>query len=118
MHFAMREVVHGERGTAGRLRIGLEGYDIAGKTGTAQVKGIKQGEKYDESKLDERHYDHAWFMGFAPVENPVIAVAVLVENGKHGSSAAAPIARKLFDYEINRIMPPPPAIASDEDTTP
>ncbi|REH40466.1 penicillin-binding protein 2 [Paraperlucidibaca baekdonensis] len=116
MHFAMREVVHGAHGTAGRLRIGLEGYDIAGKTGTAQVKGIKQGETYDESKLDERHYDHAWFMGFAPVDDPVIAVAVLVENGKHGSSTAAPIARSLFDYEINRVMAAPPVLDTDEDS--
>ena len=114
MHFAMREVIHGARGTASRLRIGLEGYDIAGKTGTAQVKGIKQGERYDESKLDERHYDHAWFMGFAPVTNPVIAVAVLVENGKHGSSTAAPIARVLFDYEINRTLPPPPKVVPED----
>jgi penicillin-binding protein 2 len=115
MHFAMREVVHGEHGTATRLRIGLKGYDIAGKTGTAQVKGIKQNEKYDESKLDERHYDHAWFIGFAPVDDPVIAIAVLVENGKHGSSTAAPIARVLFDYEINRIMPPPPKMENGEE---
>lgn len=114
MHWAMREVVHGAGGTAKRISHGLKGYEIAGKTGTAQVKSIKQNEKYDESKLDERHHDHAWFMGFAPFDKPTIAVAVLVENGKHGSSAAAPIARALFDYEINGIMPPPPTLALKE----
>lgn len=109
MHEAMRRVVHGA-GTAGGIRRGLVGYDIAGKTGTAQVKSIKQNEKYDESRLDPRHWDHAWFMGFAPVMNPKIAVAVLIENGRHGSTAAAPIARALFDYEINGIVAPPPAL--------
>lgn len=108
MHAAMRAVVHGY-GTAGGLRRGLEGYEIAGKTGTAQVKGIKQGERYNESRLDPRHWDHAWFMGFAPVEAPKIAVAVLVENGKHGSSTAGPIARALFDYAVLGKLPPPPA---------
>jgi penicillin-binding protein 2 len=75
MHKAMRDVVHG-RGTAGNLRKDLVGYEIAGKTGTAQVKGIKQGQRYNEKLLDERHLDHAWFMGFAPVDNPQVAVAV------------------------------------------
>lgn len=114
MHFAMREVVHGAGGTAKRIGVGLKGYEIAGKTGTAQVKSIKQNERYDESKLDERHLDHAWFVGFAPLDKPKIAVAVIVENGKHGSSTAAPIARALFDYEINGIMPPPPEVALKE----
>lgn len=113
MHEAMRRVVHGA-GTAGGLRRNLVGYEMAGKTGTAQVKGIKQNEKYDESRLDPRHWDHAWFMGFAPVINPTIAVAVLVENGKHGSTAAGPIAKALFDYEINGIIAPPPAMADEE----
>jgi penicillin-binding protein 2 len=118
MHQAMEAVVHGPRGTATGIARGLVGYTIAGKTGTAQVLGIKQNEKYDESKLNERQYDHAWFIGFAPADNPKIAVAVLVENGRHGGSAAAPIARALFDYEINGIVAPPPkpntAGANDE----
>lgn len=113
MHEAMRRVVHGA-GTASLLRYNLKNYEMAGKTGTAQVKGIKQNEKYDESRLDSRHWDHAWFMGFAPVQNPVIAVAVLVENGKHGSSAAGPIAKALFDYEINGIIAPAPVPASEQ----
>lgn len=102
MHQAMKAVVHG-RGTAGNLRKDLVGYEIAGKTGTAQVKGIKQGEKYNEKALDERHWDHAWFMGFAPADNPQVAVAVLVENGKHGNSAAGPIAKAVFDYVIHQM---------------
>lgn len=115
MHEAMRRVVHGN-GTASQLRLNLKGYEIAGKTGTAQVKGIKQNEKYDESRLDSRHLDHAWFMGFAPAANPVIAVAVLVENGKHGSSAAGPIAKALFEYEINGIITPAPKLAGEDNT--
>ncbi len=102
MHKAMRDVVHG-RGTAGNLRKDLVGYEMAGKTGTAQVKGIKQGQRYNEKLLDERHLDHAWFMGFAPADNPQVAVAVLVENGKHGNSAAGPIAKAVFDYVIHQM---------------
>ncbi|MES2719936.1 MAG: penicillin-binding protein 2 [Pseudomonadota bacterium] len=113
MHEAMRRVVHGS-GTATHLRYNMKGYEMAGKTGTAQVKGIKQNEKYDESKMDARHLDHAWFMGFAPVINPTIAVAVLVENGKHGGTTAGPIAKALFDYEVMGIVAPPPASADSE----
>jgi len=105
MHLAMEAVVHGEGGTAKALAKGLTNYMIAGKTGTAQVAGIKQGARYNEALLTARQLDHAWFIGFAPADHPRIAVAVLVENGKHGGSAAGPIARALFDYEINGIMP-------------
>ena len=84
-------------GTAAKAGAGAS-YAFAGKTGTAQVIGIKQGEKYIESKIQERHRDHAWFMAFAPSDQPRIALAVLVENGGHGSSTAAPIARKVLDY--------------------
>ncbi len=82
-------------------------YQIAGKTGTAQVVGVKQGEKYDASRLQERHRDHAWFMAFAPADNPKIAVAVLVENGGHGGGTAGPIARKVFDYYLLGKRPAP-----------
>ncbi len=75
-------------------------YTIAGKTGTAQVVGIKQGQKYDERRVAERHRDHALFVAFAPAESPRIALAVLVENGGHGGSTAAPIARAVFDYYL------------------
>jgi len=74
-------------------------YSSAGKTGTAQVFSLK-GEKYSEHKLDERLRDHAWFMAYAPADQPRIAVAVLVENGGFGAQAAAPIASKVFDYYL------------------
>ena len=72
-------------------------YVSGGKTGTAQVFSLK-GEKYSEHKVDERLRDHAWFISYAPADKPRIAVAVLVENGGFGAQAAAPIARKVFDY--------------------
>lgn len=117
MKLSMRDVVHGPGGTARATGYKVQGYEMAGKTGTAQVKGIKQGEKYDESRIDERHWDHGWFIGFAPVDKPTIAVAVLVENGKHGSSVA-PIAKALFDYELlgkrPEVVPAPTHEASEE----
>jgi penicillin-binding protein 2 len=92
-------VVHENKGTA--YGIGWNApYKIAGKTGTAQVKSVAQGAAYSEMATPERLRDHALFVAFAPVENPRLAVAVIVENGGHGSSAAAPIARKVMDYVI------------------
>ncbi|GAB1232190.1 penicillin-binding protein 2 [Ferrigenium sp. UT5] len=82
-------------------------YPVAGKTGTAQVIAIKQGEKYDEKKVSEYNRDHAWFIAFAPADQPRIALAVLAENGGHGSSTAAPIARKVFDYYLLGKRPQP-----------
>lgn len=76
------------------------GYSIAAKTGTAQVIGIKQNAKYDEHGINERHRDHALFIAYAPAEDPKIALAVIVENGGHGGSAAGPIARKVMDYYL------------------
>lgn len=119
MRQTMRDVAHGAGGTARGTGYAIKGYEMAGKTGTAQVKGIKQGERYNESAIDQRHWDHGWFIGFAPVENPKIAVAVLIENGKHGSSVA-PIARALFDYMIKGDVPagsalPSPATAASSD---
>ena len=99
---AMSEVMHGKRGTA-RSSGRRASYRMAGKTGTAQVVGIKQGEKYDAEALSERNRDHALFIGFAPVINPKIAVAVIVENGGGGSTSAAPIARALFDEWILKL---------------
>jgi len=92
----MAGVIHGERGTARHLAIGAD-YQMAGKTGTAQVVAIPQGEEYDSEALEERQRDHALFVGFAPLEKPEIAVAVIVENGESGSSVAGPVARKMFD---------------------
>jgi penicillin-binding protein 2 len=92
---AMREVVHGQRGSARKIAEGLQ-YEMAGKTGTAQVIGIAQGEVYREEEVAERHRNHGLFIAFAPFEQPTIAVAVIVENGG-GSSAAYPIARQVID---------------------
>jgi penicillin-binding protein 2 len=92
----MIDVVHSTRGTA--RKIGLDSsYRIAGKTGTAQVFGLKQEEKYDAEALDKRLHDHALFIAFAPVDDPQIALAVIVEHGGGGGSVAAPIARKILD---------------------
>ncbi len=96
---AMVQVMHGERGTARGSGAGAT-YKIAGKTGTAQVFGLKQDEKYDKDKVAPRLRDHALFIAFAPVDNPRIALAVIVENGGSGSGAAAPIARKLMDQYL------------------
>ncbi len=92
----MVNVVHSDRGTARRLAHG-QPYQIAGKTGTAQVAGIKQGEKYKEEETPKHLRDHALFVAFAPVNAPTIAVAVIVENGGHGGSVAAPIAGAIID---------------------
>jgi penicillin-binding protein 2 len=102
----MYAVTHG--GTASRSAAGAE-YSIAGKTGTAQVFTVAQNAKYDEKTISERLRDHAWFVAFAPAEDPKIAVAVLVENGRSGSGTAAPIARKVMDAYLLRKFPPPPA---------
>jgi penicillin-binding protein 2 len=93
---AMVEVMHGRHGTA-RGSARKADYRMAGKTGTAQVVSIAQGEKYDADALAERHRDHALFVGYAPADDPQIAVAVIVENGGGGSTSAAPIARAMFD---------------------
>src|SRR5579862_9141026 len=97
-------------------------YTSGGKTGTAQVVGLKQGEKYDEKKVTERHRDHSLFIVFAPLESPRIALAVLVENGGFGARAAAPIARTVLDYYLLGKLPEPakpaPGAADDEDDGP
>ena len=92
----MRKVVHHPRGTAHKLAKGLQ-YKMAGKSGTAQVFTIKQDEKYDASKISEWHRDHALFIAFAPIENPQIAVAVIIENGGGGGTNAGPVARAMID---------------------
>jgi len=83
-------------GTARRAQAGAP-YRIAGKTGTAQVFTVGQSEKYNEADITERMRDHALFVAFAPADDPQIAIAVVVENGRSGSGTAAPIARKIFD---------------------
>lgn len=92
---AMTDVIESPRGTAKRIQ--TNSYRIAGKTGTAQVFSVGQSETYNASRIDKRMHDHALFIAFAPVEDPRIAVAVIVENGGHGGSVAAPVARRVMD---------------------
>jgi penicillin-binding protein 2 len=94
----MVRVMSGAGGTGRRSQVGAQ-FQIAGKTGTAQVFTVAQNEKYKESELDERLHDHGWFIAFAPAEAPKLAVAVLIENGKHGTAAAL-IARRVLDQFI------------------
>ena len=96
VNHGMQQVVHGARGTARVAGVGAQ-YLIAGKSGTAQVVAIKQGEKYDRSKVQERHRDHALFVGFAPANNPQITVSVMIEIGEAGSRVASPVVRKVMD---------------------
>ena len=96
VHKAMQNVVHSGRGTARSINKGLT-YRIAGKTGTAQAISIDAEDKYDNTKIAKRQWDHALFIAFAPADDPKIAIGLIVENGEHGGSAAAPIARAVFD---------------------
>lgn len=93
---SMAEVMHGSKGTARGAARGAP-YRMAGKTGTAQVFSLDEDEEYDAEEIRERLRDHALFVGFAPVDDPQIAVAVIVENGGSGSGTAAPVARAMFD---------------------
>ena len=105
---SMEDVVHrGNKGFRGNgtawAYIGRDiSYRMAGKSGTAQVVEISQGEVYDEEALSEFDRNHAWFIAFAPVDNPTIALAVLVENGGGGSSVAAPVARAVIDAHMEQ----------------
>ncbi len=93
-----------QEGTSARAFVGAQ-YVSAGKTGTAQLYSLK-GEKYQAGHVDERLRDHAWYLAYAPADNPRIALAVLVENGGFGAQAAAPIARAVFDYYLLGLAPP------------
>ncbi len=95
----IRRALHGvtQEGTSTRVFMGAT-YASGGKTGTAQAVGIKQNEKYVASKLEEHKRDHSLYIAMAPVDAPTVALAVIVENSGFGSEAAAPIARRVFDY--------------------
>src|SRR5690606_13455888 len=104
----------------GTARRAFEGapYVAAGKTGTAQVFSLR-GEKYRASAVSERLRDHALYMAFAPVDNPTIALGLIVENGGWGSSVAAPVARKVFDYWlVDRLKQPRLLLATEEAAQP
>lgn len=126
---AMEDVIH--LGNQGYLRNGIAwahigmdiGYRLAGKSGTAQVVEIPQGEEYDEELLDEYSRKHAWFMAFAPADDPAIALAAFVENGGGGSSVAGPIVREVVDaYLLGKRHeaegPRPAELASDAPLSP
>ena len=103
-----------KEGTSAAAFVGAK-FTSAGKTGTAQVYSLK-GEKYTAHKVDERLRDHAWYMAYAPVDKPKIAIAVLVENGGFGAQAAAPIARKAMEYYLlGRTEPGPAVLAPSAD---
>ena len=120
---AMKDVAHHWHGTA--YRIGKDSkYKIAGKTGTAQVFSVAQDEEYKEHEIPKELKDHALFIAFAPVENPQIAVSVIVEHGGHGGSTAAPIAKKVMDYyllpkleELEKIKTAKQNNSQDQDNT-
>jgi penicillin-binding protein 2 len=95
---ALEDVVNARHGTAwGSVGSTRPEYTIAGKTGTSQVFGLEEDEEYDEDELARHLWDHALFVGYAPAENPRIAVAVLVEHGGSGGRVAAPLAREVMD---------------------
>ncbi|OAI18942.1 penicillin-binding protein 2 [Methylomonas koyamae] len=98
---SMTNVVHSPRGTAKLIAKNIN-YQIAGKTGTAQVFTVKQEEKYNEDAVDFKMRDHALFIALAPVHDPQIAVAVIAEHGGHGGSVAAPIAAEIIDAYLNQ----------------
>lgn len=93
---AMHDVMQSPRGTA-RAAGSNAAYQMAGKSGTVQLFSISQEDEYKEEEVDERLRDHALFIAFAPLEDPKIAIAVIVENGSSGSRVAAPIARTIID---------------------
>jgi penicillin-binding protein 2 len=81
------------------------GYLSGGKTGTAQAVTIGQKDKYDARKLEEHQRDHSLYVAFAPLDQPRVALAVVVENAGFGSAHAAPIARRVFDYLLTDQYP-------------
>jgi penicillin-binding protein 2 len=108
---ALAGVVQEPRGTGGRSRVG--GVEVAGKTGTAQVVRLEHTEHLEEHEVPIRSRDHAWFAAFAPAEQAEIVVAVIVEHGGHGGSAAAPLAQRVlaryFERDATPAPPVPPA---------
>jgi len=100
---AMNAVLQGKRGTARAVGIDAP-FTMAGKSGTAQVFSVAQDQEYETEELEERMRDHALFIAFAPLEDPQIAIAVIVENGESGSSTAAPIARTVMESYLQGLL--------------
>ena len=117
MHLVKRgmwEVVQGERGTARIAR--LKQVDISGKTGTAQVIRLQEGVDSDELAPNLRH--HAWFVGWAPIDQPQIVIALVVEHGGGGGSVAAPVASKIFSAALSQRRNPEAVTASAKPSHP
>jgi penicillin-binding protein 2 len=102
----IREAMYGvtQQGTGTRVFMGA-GYASGGKTGTAQAVGLRQNEKYVASRMDEYRRDHSLYEAFAPLDEPRVAMAVIVENAGFGAAAAAPIARRVLDYLLLGVYP-------------
>jgi len=118
LEFIKRAMIGVNKEGTGAHAFAGAGYTSAGKTGTAQVVALKQGEKYDEKEVTERLRDHALFIAFAPVESPKIALAVVVENAGFGARAAAPVARQVLDYYLlgkHPLKPVQPSPAKEGD---
>jgi len=109
------EVVHSKRGTARVARI--HNMNVSGKTGTAQIIGRRKGDTSRKVERASQHKAHALFVAYAPSENPKIAVSVVIENGEHGSSACAPIAREIIKDYLLREKPEKRILATDADPT-
>lgn len=111
----IREAMFGvtQEGTSARVFLGA-GYQSGGKTGTAQAVGLRQNEKYVASKMDEYKRDHSLYEAFAPLGNPRVALAVIVENAGFGAEAAAPIARRVLDYLLMDQYPSEEDIAATQ----
>ncbi|MCL5968085.1 MAG: penicillin-binding transpeptidase domain-containing protein [Betaproteobacteria bacterium] len=107
------EAVNVEGGTVARVFAGAP-YRSGGKTGTAQAVRIAQGQRYDAAQLEEYQRSHSLYIGFAPLEAPTVALAVIVENAGFGSVAAAPIARRVFDYLLLGLYPSEQDIAATQ----
>ena len=121
IEFVKRAMAGVNREGTGRRAFAGAQYTSGGKTGTAQLVGMKQNERYVESKVHERLRDHSLFIAFAPAESPKIALAVVVENGGFGARAAAPIARSVLDYFLLGKLPealrrPAPEEENEEET--
>lgn len=100
----MYNVVNASNGTGRKPFIGTN-YHVAGKSGTAQVFSLKENQTYNAGNLVKELHDHAWFVGFAPYENPKMVVAVILENAGGGGSNAGPVVRSVMDYYLNERLP-------------
>ncbi len=110
------EVVQGERGTARRIR--MDQIEMAGKTGTAQVVSMKEGDDLKDEPVAYKLRDHAWFVCYAPAVDPAIAVSVLIEHGGHGSSSAAPVAAAIVRKYLEKKEPTTTRKAGDMEFRP